>query len=276
MARAAGNAQNIPAILRYENVKNSIRRIKVVFVIFSSNLIRMVASPVYHRTRPYSDRELYAALMSYLDNRFLFRRLEIDQWLDDDRIIFKRKGEHITSVLNSGMTAEELWETGNLEDWATYSPMTAKNICSEFMFQNSLTVARGRKTLIRSMIKAEIEQGEITKTIRFEPKLKALIEAGRQRVTGIKPLPYGSQNRIKIELNQGDSCFICYRNQAPYMANPAYVYKKLSGSYLVIFFSNRLKGTETSKTDINAARFINASADELGLTPEQAVLQRFY
>lgn len=235
----------------------------------------MLAAPIYHRTRPYSDRELYSALMAYLESKFIFRKLEMDHWLGDQRIIYTKKDNYVTDLLNSGKSAEELWHNREFEDWTTYTDKTVKYICSEFMLENCATVGKNRKALIKEIIKAEIEQGALTETIKFNPILKQLIESGRKKTCGIKPLLYGSHKRVKVELNEGDFCYFCWNTKGPYVANPAYVYRKCGGSYVIIFFSNLYKGSETTKPEVNIGDFINAPADELGLTPEQAVLQRF-
>ena len=235
----------------------------------------MIAAPIYHRTRPYSDRELYSAIMAFLEDKFVFRKLEIDQWLGEDRIIFKHRDDYEPEIFNCGKSTEEIWSDGELEDWHTCTPINVKNICSEFILKNCAVVGKNRKSLIRDIVKAEISHGALIETIRFDPILKKLIDGGRKKVNGIKPLHYASNKRVTIELNEGDLCYFCWNAKNPYVANPAYVFRKVGGSYIIIFFTNQSKGSETSKPEINVGRFINAPADELGLTPEQAVLQRF-
>jgi hypothetical protein len=235
----------------------------------------MIAAPTYHRTRPYSDRELYSAIMAYLENNFVFRKLEIDQWLGEERVVFKYRENYDLSLFKCGKSTEEIWCDGDLEDWHTCTQIMVKNICSEFIFKNSAAVGKHRKTLIRDIVKAETSCGELIETIKFNPTLKKLIDNGRKTMKGIKPLHYASNKRVNVELNEGDLCYFCWNTKNPYVANPAYVFRKSGGSYLIIFFTNQYNGLETSKPEINMGRFINAPADELGITPEQAVLQRF-
>lgn len=255
--------------------KTPLRGFNSVFVIFSFNHIDMSLAPIYHRTRPYSDQELYSAIMAYLEDQFVFRKLEIDHWLGDKRVIYQHKDRYQPELFNAGKSAEELWHDREFEDWTTCTDKTVKYICSEFMFKNCLAVPKNRKAMIKAIIKAEIDHGELIETIKFNPILKQLIDSGRRKVTGVKPLLYASHKRMKVELNEGDLCYFCWNTKNPYMANPAYVYRKSGGSYVLIFFTNLYQGKETSKVEINLGDFINAPADELGLTPEQAVMQRF-
>jgi hypothetical protein len=235
----------------------------------------MSATLTYHRSRPYSEQELYLALMAYLEHNYVFRKLEIDQWLGDDRIIYKHKEEYDPADFSLGKSSEELWSDGVFEDWRVCTPMAVKNVCSEFLFRNSAKAGKNRKTLLKDVVTAEINHGSLVETIKFNPLLKQLIDKGRYKVTGVKPLLYTSNKREKIELSEGDTCYFCWNTKNPYVANPAYVFRKAGGSYIIIFFTNLSKGTETGKPEINMARFINAPADEIGLTPEQAVMQRF-
>ena len=234
----------------------------------------MLATPIYHRIRPYSEKELYRAITTYLEDTFIFRRLEIDQWLGNDKIIF-RENDGFSTKLNSGKSAEELWHDGVFEDWATYSEKTAHNLSSEFFFKNTQTVGMDRRRLVKQIIRTEIEQGARTETIKFNPVLKQLINSGRQKVKGVKPLPFGSHKRRNVDLSEGDLCYFCWNITSPHVANPAIVFKKYERCYSLIFFSNQHKGCETNKPEINMGRFITADADELGLTPEQAILQHY-
>jgi len=234
----------------------------------------MIATPIYKRTRLYSEKELYRAIVTYLQDNFVFRRLEIDQWLGNDRIIFVDKNFRFLSKLNSKNSAEELWYDGVFEDWGTYSEKMVNYIFSEFFLFNTQAVGTNRKRLIKQIIRDEIEHGSLTETIKFNPVLKKLIGIGRQKRNGVKPLPFGSHKRRKIDLNVGDLCFFCWNTKSPYVANPAVVFKKHDGFYTLIFFSNENRDFETSKLEINMGRFITADADELGITPEQAILQR--
>jgi len=235
----------------------------------------MIAAPIYHRTRPYSDKELYSAIMAYLEGNFVFRKLEIDLWLGNNRIMYLHRHNYDAKVFDSAKSAEELWNDGEFEDWKTCTPIFIKNICSEFILKNTGLVGKGRKSLVKNIVTAEVEHGSLVETVKFNPLLKQLIDSGRQQVKGIKPLSYGSHKRVKVEINEGGLCYFCWNSKNPYIANPAYVFRKSGGSYILIFFSNQHKGSESRKLEINMARFINAAADELGLTPEQAVLQRF-
>jgi len=235
----------------------------------------MVARPIYHRTRPYSERELYQAVVTYLEDNFIFRRLEIDQWLGNDKIIFREKDDALIEKLTSGKSAEELWYDGVFEDWATHSKKTTHDLFSEFFFTNTQTVGKNRKRLVTQIIRDEIEQGALTETIKFSPVLKKIIGIGRQKEKGVRPLPFGSHKRRNIELNEGDVCYFSWQTTSPYVANPAFVFKKHQHSYSIIFFSNLHNGSETSKLEINMVRFITPQANELGVTPEQAILQHY-
>lgn len=235
----------------------------------------MLAEQIYHSTHPYSDKELYSALMAYLEHEFVFKTLEIDQWLGDERIIYKHRSHYNTASFKSSKNTEEIWYDGEFEDWKTCTSMSIKNICSEFIFKYGAAISKNQKALIKDIIKAEITYGTLVETIKFNPTLKMLIDNGRKTVKGIKPLHYASNKRVNVQMNEGDLCYFCWNTKNPYVANPAYVFRKIGSSYILLFFSNQSKGTETSKLEINMARFINVPADELGLTPEQAVLQRF-
>lgn len=230
---------------------------------------------VFHRRIAYSDRELYRALMDYLDHTYVFVKLEIDQWLGKDRVIYSRRDRCESDLLNSVLSAEELWFDGFFEDWTDCTTISVKNICSEFIFKNGSLIGKHRKTMIRDMVKTEINHGSLIVNVKFNPILKQVIAGGRKKVKGIKPLSCFSQKRTSVELKEGDLCYFCWNTKNPYVANPAYVFRKLASSYIIIFFSHQKNGTETSKLEINTGRFINATADELGKTPEQAVLQRF-
>src|SRR6185437_8396365 len=135
----------------------------------------MISAPIFHRTRPYSDRELYLAVMAYLENRYVFRKLEINQWWGVEQIIFKRKDEYDPEVFNSGKTTEEIWNDGEFREWRSITPIIIKNICSEFIFQNGTLIGKNRKTLIKNMISAEVSHGSLIETIKFNPIIKKLI-----------------------------------------------------------------------------------------------------
>lgn len=235
----------------------------------------MVSATVYQRSRPLSDKELYEAIISYLDHQFVFRKLEIDIWLGDERVIYQPKDRYHEEIFSAGKSAEELWYDGEFEDWATCTNKTVNRICSEFMIKHWRVVPQNRKAGIKAIVTAEITRGQLIKVVKFNPALKQRIDVGRKRVSGVKSLRYCSNKRVKVDLNEGDVCYFCWNTKNPYIANPAYVFKKSAGSYVLIFFTNVSRAKETEKEAPNMARFIGVPADELGLTPEQAVLQRF-
>lgn len=221
-----------------------------------------------------NEASLLQAVNTFLNKNYLFRKLEIEQWLGLDQILYTRKDEVLSERLQT-MTAETLWHEGDLEDWATYKPNKVDHFYENFMWENMQAVGFKRKKLIKNMIREIISTSQMTETIRFDPKLKTVIEMGRQKVQSVKPLQFSSSERKPVSLEEGEACFLNWYSKTPYIANPAFVFKKYENSYRLLFFTNAAESGETSKLVINSARFLTVPADELGKTPEQAVLQRF-
>src|SRR4051812_6699046 len=118
MASCAADIIKSPAVGSQRRMfKTPLTGFNQIFVNFIFNPSNMLATPVYHRTRPYSDHELYMAIMAYLEHDFVFRKLEIDEWLGDDRILYKHKEKYDAADFTSGKTSEELWSDGAFEDW---------------------------------------------------------------------------------------------------------------------------------------------------------------
>lgn len=235
----------------------------------------MLETRIIHHTHRYSDQELFSVITSYLEREFVFKKLELELWLGNDRVIFKRRDDYDSDLFTNGKCAEELWHDGEFENWKTCTPLALKNIFKEFIFRRGAALGKGRTRYIMDILKAETSYGSMIETIHFNPKLKDLINLGRGYAKNIKPLNSNNSKRVNILLNEEDECYFCWSTKRPYVANPAFVFKKLAGSYIIIFFYNESKGVETSKQKINMARFINAPSDEIGTTPQQAILQRF-
>jgi len=227
------------------------------------------------RKRPaLMEDELRSAIQTYLDNNFLFRKLDIDQWMDGGIRYIERDVFHETA-LAADRKGEVLLEEGVFEDWRTFTAKSVNYLCGEFLWQNLTNLGAGKKKLIKTIITELVEKTGPTIVIKSDPIIESLIKMGRKNVKAIKPLTYNSGKRVAVDLQAGQTCFVCTDRSAPFIASPAYVLKKFENAYRIMFFTNVKDYGESKNLSVNQIICLTVQANELGNTPEQAVLQKW-
>jgi hypothetical protein len=221
-----------------------------------------------------TEDELRATIQTYLAGNFYFRKLEIDKWMDGG-IRYAEKDIFNQTDLASDRKAEQLLEEGFFESWRTFTEKSVNYLCGEFLWQNLASLGAGKKKLIKTIIADLVEKTDLTVAIKSDPILESLIKTGRKRVKGIKPLPYSSNKRVAVDLQSGQTCFVCTDRSGPFISSPAYVLKKFENAYRIMFFTNVEDYGESKNLLVNQIICLTVQSNELGITPEQAVLQKW-
>jgi len=219
-----------------------------------------------------TEAQLRSRIKAFLANTYHFVRLEIDTWMGAGIRYIPKARLEVIDIENR--TGEQLLNDRYFENWMEFSDKTINNLADEFLFQNLLQI-KGQKRLIKRLVTKCLESDELTVNVKSSPILKAQILDGRKKGTRKKPLPSSVANRVPIELEAGQMCWICTRSTAPYIANPGLVLKKFQDGYRIIYFTNIKGSSEGTKLEINYHTFRSPTRYEIGLTPEQAILQKW-
>lgn len=136
---------------------------------------------------------------------------------------------------------------------------------------------RSQKKILKELFIHKIEN-EIADVISFDNRIKPFFDKIRVKIKRINPVPI--QNRKKVEANLFDDCFICIGSSRPYIVNPAFIYKiekhSYGTKYSLMYFTNfESCFLITNKLEINGYGFLSVYGDEFGLTPEEAVENKY-
>jgi hypothetical protein len=190
-------------------------------------------------------------------------------------IRFTEKDIFNETDLASDRKAELLLEEGIFESWRTFTEKSVNYLCGEFLWQNLASLGAGKKKLIKTIIIDLVEKTDLTVVIKSDPILESLIKSGRKRVKDIKSLPYSSNKRVTVDLQAGQTCFVCTDRSEPFISSPAYVLKKFENAYRIMFFTNVKDYGESKNLLVNQIICLTVQSNELGITPGQAVLQKW-
>lgn len=220
------------------------------------------------------------ALENFLSENFVFRRLQIHEFFDNKNapILWtaRNDSEYLAQVDHTPDSCT-LLDDRFFSNWAKFNNEGLNLIYDELLYRQIWSRAKIRLKAIevKSTIKYLVKETNVTKTIAFNPVLKQLIAEGRHHVKHTKPLKYGDPLRTNIKAKKRDSLYVCKDEKPPYIANPCYVLATSgNNTYRIMAFTSlNAKFEETKAKKINGWCFVTVDANELGRTPEEAVLQ---
>lgn len=215
---------------------------------------------------------LDSSIYSYLKKHFIFRKIGLCEYFKENQIFWNFRDEPFESDPDTDPC--DFLRKGLFENWIAFSQSGLKRFAEKFLMEDHRFRRRYTITQVKEAIILAIE--EQTTTIQFDPLLAECINEGRHKVTKVTPLRNTDSDRKRITLRKGQKCYLSESFCKPYLANPAYVYKDFGDdSYGVIFFINVNKeGQRTNRIKVNDWDFAKVYGNDVGLTPEQAVLQR--
>ena len=219
---------------------------------------------------------LSLSIEKFLNENYVFRKLQIHEYFDSKTspIIWMHK-HYVRDIIAAENCQEtcELLEQGFYSDWFHFNKKQLDMFIDEFRFQNLRLTLKIKKTEIKTIVEHLITNSSLTKTILFNPLLKELIQEGRHEVTKVRPLSCISSERIEINAKIGQKYYLCRDTKSPFIADPCYIISLIQdGTYNVMFFTNVQDNWSSSKkTEINGWGFTSVYANEIGLTPAQAV-----
>lgn len=222
------------------------------------------------------EKDLYEMVFSFLNEQYVFRHIQLYDFFDNTEPIIKYT--HVSNYNSEVDTVDEpckLLDRRCFQYWNDYTKNSTKLLADEFIWKN--LKLHSKRTLIKNAIAEIIANGDIVKTIKFNPFLKEIINSGRVKVSVSKSRFCSSHDRITM-VRSGDQVFVCDKSLSPYIANPGYVISaSVTGTYRIMQFLNLDNDSRpTNKLRINGWSFFTANKDEIGLTPEDAVMQPRY
>lgn len=223
---------------------------------------------------------LESKVNEFLIEKFVFKNFEIDEWLNK-RIIIRFQHRNRFHKINNNQDIKYLanqqllnWEIINKDVVNYFFDEFCWFLQSKYNFQKSIL---SKKSIIKNLIQQQIEQ-ELTDRVKFDSRIKPFFDKERIKVKGKKPIPKELWSKANPEL--GQECYICRNSSSPYIVDPAFVYKLDTNSpvtmYHLMYFTNfgDYFGT-TNKLEINGYGFVSVYDNEFGLTPEEAVKNKY-
>lgn len=218
-------------------------------------------------------------LFTFLNETFVFRTLEIYSFFNhpSQRIFFDFRSRVNLNKIDNNDEPCSLLDEQEFDNWHELNKDSYMLILSEFDFylmkNNFSWKCRKRDTIMQMEV---LIKQELVRTINFPLELKLLINGGRKKVLGNRRKLNSKREAIRI--TPGNSYFLC-TNDSSNIANPCYVLNmgkpEIVNSYRVIYFTD-VKDTFISgkKTEINGWGFCTVFKNELGTTPEQALINK--
>lgn len=212
-------------------------------------------------------------ILSFLKEKYTFKMFEIDNWINEKTTYRYKQTSRLCNVSDNIKIKE------NIDEWEYVDKSVLDMFYDEFLWYNwgkhRLVLKNKKRVIIFTML--EIIQNSLVKTIKYDVQIKSILKEKRIKVHRIKPLPF--YERKPVSLKNGDKCYI-YRNKTtPAIVDPCLITnvdENEEFKYDVMYFTNygKFKMT-TNNLEINGYNFAKVSAIEIGLTPEDAVRNKY-
>ncbi len=223
--------------------------------------------------------EINKELEKFIINKFAFKTFEIDNWFNNKNIYrykYKDKAEEIKDELSI-----HYLEHNKIDEWKYIDQSLIDYIFNEFLWY--MTCVHHIKTGIKSKKRQlkeyilEIITGQAD-IVTFDKRIKPFIKSQRIKVNRIRPLPIHLRKPVE-NLKVGDKCYIFRYSEGTTIVDPCLIYDVDENDdlkYSVMYFTNFGDyGITTKKMDINGYNFAKVYPTEIGLTPEEAVKNKY-
>lgn len=213
----------------------------------------------------------------FLLKDFSFVKFEIYNYFNNNKIYWAHSKAMIFQNMEyTDKDAFKMIDTIKSKNWAVYNEKsTLKYIASEFkLFSHIISNQKHKVADIKVAVKSILDSEKLVQKIEFNPLISDLINEGRHRVKNVYPQEIKYRQNISAEI--GDKVYLC--DSSNNIANPAYVIGNFANEKLHIAYFTNLNSDyiETQNLKINGWALIGASKNEVGLTPEQAIINRMY
>ena len=218
-------------------------------------------------------------LESFIKDKFIFKTFEIDNWFCDKKIYrykYKEDAEEIKEELGI-----DYLKTDKINSWRFVDQKEIDFFFSEFVFYMTFvhhikSGIKSKKQVFKEQI-LEIVQNQ-AELVLFDKRIKPFIKSQRVKVNRVRPLPTNLRKPVK-DLKIGDQCFIFRYSDGPTIVDPCLVYDVDPDDdlmYSVMYFTNFGDyGMTSRKLEINGYHFAKVYPTEIGLTPEDAVKNKY-
>lgn len=218
-------------------------------------------------------------LENFIVDKFQFKTFEIDNWFANKRIYRYKYKEHSEEISNE--LGIDYLRNDKIDSWRYIDNHAIDYFFGEFLWYMTLVQhvksgIKSKKEIYKKLI-FEIIQNQ-AEVVLFDKRIKPFVESQRIKVPRVRPLPTHLRKPVEA-MKIGDKCFIFRYSEGIAIVDPCLVYDIVNGSelmYHVMYFTNFGDyGSASRKLGINGYGFATVYPTEIGLTPEEAVRNKY-